>query len=238
MTEIKRFEYEPLDISIRATLHGGEPWFVAVDACRALGIGNSRQALTRLDQDERDTVILNDATPGNPRRQIVSESGLYALILHSRKPEARAFRKWITSEVLPQLRTKGYYFSESATEEQLRDAKSEAQSRLIRLQERKDYRNILNLIKKGGAQDGRDYADVQNHIYMRCFGMTARTLRARQPQIDKPGWEAGKNHLTDAQLKLLGNVVLGVQADLGIRHPEGDAKLWEIHAAIDRVTQR
>ena len=90
----------------------GEPWFVARDVCRVLDIANNRDAVTGLDDDEKITVANPD---GNPRAGIphemtlVSESGLYALVFRSRKPEARRFRKWVTAEVLPALRKKGYY---------------------------------------------------------------------------------------------------------------------------------
>lgn len=94
---------------VRIIDQNGEPWFVAKDLCEILGIENSRQALTRLDEDEKNTVILNDGTPGNPNTAIVSESGMYALVLSSRKPEAKPFRKWVTAEVLPSIRKTGQY---------------------------------------------------------------------------------------------------------------------------------
>jgi prophage antirepressor-like protein len=75
----------------------------------ALGIDNSRQALSRLGDDEKDCVVLTDAM-GRPRETaVVNESGLYALIFNSRKPEAKAFQKWVTSEVLPTIRKTGSY---------------------------------------------------------------------------------------------------------------------------------
>ena len=87
----------------------GEPWFVAKDVCDALGLGNVGQALARLDEDEKSSITLNDGTPGNPNKSIVSESGLYALVLASRKPEAHAFKRWVTHEVLPSIRRDGGY---------------------------------------------------------------------------------------------------------------------------------
>lgn len=103
------------DALVRARLdESGTPWFVAKDVCAALGIGNSRDAINTLDDDEKITVANSD---GNPRAGIpltlnfISESGLYALIFRSRRPEARAFRKWVTAEVLPALRKKGGYGS-------------------------------------------------------------------------------------------------------------------------------
>lgn len=95
--------------NVRIILQGNEPWFVAKDVCDCLEINNSRQALSRLDDDEKNTVILNDGIPGNPEKSIVNEYGLYSLVLSSRKPEAKEFKRWITHEVLPSLRKYGTY---------------------------------------------------------------------------------------------------------------------------------
>ena len=94
---------------IRAMVKDGEPWFIAKDVCDILEVLNSREAVNRLDDDEKDTVILNDGTPGNPNYAVINESGLYSLILGSRKPEARRFKKWVTSDVLPSIRKTGMY---------------------------------------------------------------------------------------------------------------------------------
>lgn len=70
----------------------GEPLFIAKDVCDILEVGNTSQALSRLDDDEKNTIILNEGI-GNPQKTVVTESGLYSLILSSRKPEAKAFKK-------------------------------------------------------------------------------------------------------------------------------------------------
>lgn len=95
--------------NVRIILQDNEPWFVAKDVCDCLEINNSRQALSRLDSDEKNSVILNDGTQGNPEKSIVNEYGLYSLVLSSRKPEAKEFKRWITHEVLPSLRKYGTY---------------------------------------------------------------------------------------------------------------------------------
>nr|WP_295380202.1 BRO family protein [uncultured Pseudacidovorax sp.] len=87
----------------------GEPWFVAKDVCTVLTIANARSAVTGLDADESITVAIADGKRGNPNKQLVSESGLYALVMAARKPQARAFRKWVTSVVLPAIRKDGAY---------------------------------------------------------------------------------------------------------------------------------
>ena len=79
---------------------------MAKDICDVLDIGNASEALRGLDNDERSTIRI---TEGGPERNIINESGLYSLILRSRKPEAKRFKKWITSEVIPTIRKTGSY---------------------------------------------------------------------------------------------------------------------------------
>jgi prophage antirepressor-like protein len=86
----------------------GVPWFVAADVCNALDLGNSRMAMERLDDDEKSTELI--PTPGGTQSlTTVNEPGLYSLIFGSRKPEARAFKRWVTHEVLPTIRKTGSY---------------------------------------------------------------------------------------------------------------------------------
>lgn len=107
MEALKLFE-NPEFGKIRVVEKDGEPWFVAVDVCRALELGNSRQALTRLDDDEKG-VISTDTPGGTQEMSIVNEPGLYTLVLGSRKPEAKAFKRWITHDVIPSIRKTGGY---------------------------------------------------------------------------------------------------------------------------------
>lgn len=98
--------------AVRSILIDGEPWFVAADVCKALEIEKTNRALSRLDDDEKGAHSVS--TPGGRQRMsIISESGLYSLILGSRKPEARAFKRWITHEVIPSIRKHGAYMTDS-----------------------------------------------------------------------------------------------------------------------------
>jgi prophage antirepressor-like protein len=93
---------------IRVYWIDGEPWFVAIDVCTVLGLANPRSSLALLDADEKGVHTVD--TPGGPQNLIVvNEPGLYSLILRSRKDEAKVFKRWITHEVLPQLRKTGSY---------------------------------------------------------------------------------------------------------------------------------
>lgn len=87
----------------------GEPWFVLKDVCNVLGLGSAHKVADRLDEDERNQIPLTDSLGREQETTIVSESGLYNVILRSDKPEAKPFRKWVTSEVLPSIRKTGGY---------------------------------------------------------------------------------------------------------------------------------
>jgi hypothetical protein len=93
--------------AVRTIVRDGAVWFVAVDVCNALGYANTSKAIgDHLDADEKANESLGLA--GSPVN-IINESGLYALVLRSRKPEARKFAKWVTAEVLPAIRKTGGY---------------------------------------------------------------------------------------------------------------------------------
>ena len=113
MNDVKIFRKNEFG-AVRAVTLAGEPWFVAADVCRALGLGNSSDVIKRLDEDERTLVSIEGASNGLPMNA-VNEPGLYALILGSRKPEAKAFKRWITHEVIPEIRKTGGYIAGQET---------------------------------------------------------------------------------------------------------------------------
>lgn len=93
---------------VRVFMNGKIPWFVAADICRALEIKNPRDALTRLDEDEKG-VVLTDTLGGKQNVNIINEFGLYTLVLSSRKKSAKKFKRWITHDVIPSIRNYGIY---------------------------------------------------------------------------------------------------------------------------------
>lgn len=119
MNELQIFKNNEFG-EIRTVTKNNEPWFIATDVCSALDISNTSQALTRLDDDEKNTIILNEGI-GNPNKSIVSEYGLYNLILASRKKEAKKFKRWITHEVIPTIRKHGAYMTSEVIEKTLSD---------------------------------------------------------------------------------------------------------------------
>lgn len=128
MNELQVFSYQSNEV--RTVMKGGEPWFVLKDVCSVLGISKYRDVSTRLDPDERGSVRVD--TLGGPQEvTIISESGLYHVILRSDKPEAKPFRKWVTSEVLPAIRKTGQYKA-NALPDGTRDMLAEAKARNAR----------------------------------------------------------------------------------------------------------
>ncbi|HAO61572.1 MAG TPA: phage antirepressor [Erysipelotrichaceae bacterium] len=152
MQQLEIFKYQ--EKNIRTVLINNEPWFVAKDVCNVLGIKNITQAMSRLDSDERS--MSNIGRQGNAN--IVNESGLYAIILRSDKEEAKEFRKWVTSEVLPTIRKKGMFLTVEMVEKTITDPGYV----LGVLQAYSDARNEITIKDQiiGELQPKSDYLDV------------------------------------------------------------------------------
>ena len=117
--EMQKFDFK--GAALRTLTDGaGEPWFVAKDVCNILGMSNPSMAVTALDKDEVAQIdpkdYLGSENRSNQAVNIVSEPGLYKLIMRSRKPEAKEFQRWVTHEVLPQIRRTGGYIPASDTD--------------------------------------------------------------------------------------------------------------------------
>lgn len=109
MNELKVFENSEFG-AIRTLEQDGEPWFIGSDVAKILGYGNAPAALSRhVDSEDMNTITFHDSIRGNPNKTIINESGLYSLVLSSKVPEAKKFKRWVTSEVLPSLRKHGLY---------------------------------------------------------------------------------------------------------------------------------
>lgn len=140
---------------VRIVMLGGEPWFVAADICAALEIANSRDALLKLDGDEKG-VGLTDTLGGKQEVAIVSESGMYTLVLRCRdavKPGTipHRFRKWVTAEVLPAIRKSGAYASTAAT--------PEIPLLIARHQQRK-LEDVVHALAMSAGERGKNYRSV------------------------------------------------------------------------------
>ena len=107
MNEMQVFNYK--SSQVRTVEINNEPWFVLKDVSAVLDLGSAHKVSERLDEDERNQIPLTDSLGRKQETTIINESGLYNVILRSDKPEAKPFRKWVTSEVLPSIRKTGSY---------------------------------------------------------------------------------------------------------------------------------
>ena len=107
MSNIRIFNYN--SVEVRTIQKDGEPWFVLRDVCNVLGLGTPARVAERLDTDEVSQTHITDSMGRQQETTIINESGLYNVILRSDKPEAKPFRKWVTSEVIPAIRRHGSY---------------------------------------------------------------------------------------------------------------------------------
>lgn len=173
--------------TVRTVEMNGEPWFVAVDVCRALEIGNSRQALARLDDDEKG-VILNDTLGGKQEMATVSEAGLYALVLSSRKPEAKAFKRWITHEVLPVIRQHGAYMTDATLERALNEPDFLI-SLATKLKEEREARAKLELDKNVLTQQVAELQPKASYydLVLQCPGLLSMTEIAKDYGMSAKG---------------------------------------------------
>lgn len=140
------------DSEIRVINKCGEPWFVAKDVCDALALTNSRKALTALDDDEKG-VTLSYTLGGGQNLSIVSESGMYTLVLRCRDAVNKGsvphkFRKWVTAEVLPSIRKHGEYVKGKKTT----------------VEERTPLRDAVNMLV---GKKGLRYDDAYNMVHQR-----------------------------------------------------------------------
>ena len=156
---------------IRTVMIENEPWFVAADVCRVLEIKNPSDTLSRLDEDERTTLVLTDGTSpkgGNPNVNIINEPGLYTLVLGSRKPEAKAFKRWIMHEVIPSIRKTGAYaLTLSPAELLVQQAKLllEQQKRLNAVEEdQKQLAESQRLLNEDQRQIAEDQRQIEEDL--------------------------------------------------------------------------
>ena len=116
--EIRKFDFR--GASLRTlTDEAGEPWFVLKDCMSILDLGNPTETVKMFDDDEFSTTEVIDSIGRRQQAYIISEPGLYRLVMRSRKPEAKEFQRWVTHEVLPQIRRTGGYIPTSDSDEDI-----------------------------------------------------------------------------------------------------------------------
>ena len=151
MDELQIFE-NPEFGTIRSVEIESEPWLVGKDVAEALGYSNPRDALAKhVDDEDKNTVALRDGTSGNPNLTVINESGLYSLILSSKLPGAKKFKRWVTSEVLPAIRRTGGYMAPAKTLEDLTAAVQLLSEQVEEMLTREEERTSLLALPAGGS---------------------------------------------------------------------------------------
>lgn len=180
------FEHEKFG-SLRVVERKVQPWFVAKDVCDILELGNSRSSLALLDEDEKDVHSMD--TPGGKQEMtIISEQDLYSLILRSRKPEAKAFKRWVTHEVIPSIRKTGGYLiakPDDTPEAILARAVLVAQDTIRRIEAERD-------------EAIRTKAEIGSRREATAMNTASRLSKENEHLRDEIGdsrtWEAGEGH--------------------------------------------
>jgi prophage antirepressor-like protein len=155
MNDLQIFNFN--ENQLRTITKNGEPWFVAKDVCDVLGLGNSRDAISKLDEEEKGAEKI-DTLGGRQTMAVINESGLYTLIIRSNMPVAKPFRKYVTGEVLPSVRKHGAYM----TPETLMKSLSDPQYVIGLLNVLSETQNQLNINNQiiGELKPKADYLDL------------------------------------------------------------------------------
>ena len=215
------FDYNGAEI--RTVIIKGEPWFVAKDLGDILGLSNIRVEVSRLDDDEkRVSQIVTPSNGGYSNVTVISESGLYQLILRSNKPEAKLFSKWVRSEVLPSIRKHGAYMTPETIEKTLSDPdfiirlatdlkneRAKRQALEIKIEEDKPkvifadsvanseslmpIGNLATILKQNGINTGR----TRLFEWLRCNGYLQRASNSERNTPTQKAMEMGLLQLVE-----------------------------------------
>lgn len=185
--EVRVWNYESSEV--RTVQVNGEPWFVLADVCKVLEISNSRNISSRLEPDEKG-VTLVDTLGGTQQMTIINESGLYTVILRSDKPQAKPFRKWVTSVVLPSIRKTGSYSVQS----QFADLSPQLQV-LIQMETRQKQ------IEARQAEQATALAGLEQKLQNTCEVIA----------LDKTAWRKDSEHLINKIARATGEGYGGIR---------------------------
>lgn len=204
MSGLKIFNFK--DLQVRTVLVENEPWFVAKDVCDVLELSNSRMALERLDDDEKGVSSI-DTLGGSQEMQTVNEYGLYSLVLGSRKPEAKEFKRWITHEVIPSIRKHGAYMTPATLEEAILNPDFGIRL-LTSLKEEREARKVLELQT---AQQRQIIHELQPKATYYDLCLQNKTLLS----VTKIAKDYGMS----------GNALNSLLHELGVQYKQGDVWL-------------
>ena len=205
---------------IRTVAIDGEPWFCLIDICKALGMSNPTMVAQRLDEDELTKLDLGSRAGDT---NFITESGLYAVILRSDKPNAKKFRKWVTSEVLPQIRKTGSYQKRLTPEEMMRiqlGMVDDHENRIEHLEntmtidygQQQELKKAVNkrVIEILGGKKAPAYKELSKKVFAECnhdiqdyFAVNSRnnipSLRFENALEYVEGWNPSNNTILDVR---------------------------------------
>lgn len=167
MKEVVTYTFNPTNQPIRVEIRDNAPWFVAKDVCDALQIINITDTMNRLDDDEKLTSVVSNSGQGR-QMWLINESGLYNLIFQSRKPEAKAFRKWVTSEVLPSIRRTGRYEMSSPAPKALRSPRVKPRDRSAEMGE--FFLELRRWVRRSDVDETAELCGVRRKSVMDVLG--------------------------------------------------------------------
>ena len=186
--EIRVWNYESSEV--RTVQVNGEPWFVLSDVCKVLELSTPARVAERLEKDEVSQTHTIDRMGREQKTTIINESGLYAVILRSDKPQAKPFRKWVTSEVLPSIRKHGSYSVQS----QFADLSPQLQV-LIQMETRQKQ------IEARQAEQATALAGLEQKIQNTCEVIA----------LDKTAWRKDSEHLINKIARATGEGYGGIR---------------------------
>jgi len=184
MNNLQIFNYKGKEV--RTVEKDGQPWWVLKDVCGVLDLAEAHRVATRLDEDERTQVTVTDSLGRNQETTVINESGLYNVIIRSDKPEAKPFRKWVTSEVLPSIRKHGAYMTPEKLHEVIMnpDTMIELCNALKAEQDKNKALQIANsalTVENAIAKPKADYFDeLVDRNLLTNFRETAKQLGIKQ----------------------------------------------------------
>ena len=188
MNEIQVWNYESSEV--RTVQVNGEPWFVLSDVCKVLELSTPARVAERLEKDEVSQTHTIDRMGREQKTTIINESGLYTVILRSDKPQAKPFRKWVTSEVLPSIRKHGSYSVQS----QFADLSPQLQV-LIQMETRQKQ------IEARQAEQATALAGLEQKLQNTCEVIV----------LDKTAWRKDSEHLINKIARATGEGYGGIR---------------------------
>lgn len=219
--ELQVFSFE--EKKVRVVMKGNTPWWIAKDVCDVLGLTNARKAIKALDDDEKSTVRICYGA-GGPERNAINESGMYALIMRSNKPEAKRFRKWVTSEVLPQLRKTGEYATPAAKKRKADKADELALRRIEVMEKNADYR-MAKLILEGIDKFKDVMTPESKTVFMAKYGeLTAKhDMTHMLPHATEKWYSAAE---LGAEFGVSAQRIGKTANENGLKAPEGESNMY------------